>query len=88
LEAVQTSTFHDYANLTVSSSMFLEHVNPMIEKARAVLRHEWENRTIDPAPGQPEYWLARDERVWMRLRDTLRERALADLGPAAPVAPA
>jgi hypothetical protein len=60
----------------------------MIEKARAVLRHEWENRTIDPAPGQPEYWLARDERVWMRLRDTLRERALADLGPAAPVAPA
>jgi AIPR protein len=82
LEAVRPWTFHDYATLTASAATFDQHVNPMVEKARAVLRHEFTARTIGPAGGQPEYQLARDEPTWARLRDTLRQQVLA--GPSAP----
>jgi hypothetical protein len=82
LEAVRPWTFHDYATLTASAATFDQHVNPMVERARAVLRDEFTARTIGPAGGQPEYQLARDEPTWARLRDTLRQQVLA--GPSAP----
>jgi hypothetical protein len=81
LEAVRPWTFHDYATLTASAATFDQLVNPMLEKARAVLRHEFTTRTIGPPGSQPEYRLARDEPTWTRLRDTLRQQVLTD--PAA-----
>ena len=78
LEAVRPWTFHDYATLTSSAATFDQHVNPMLGKARAVLRHEFTTRTIGPPGSQPEYRLARDEPTWTRLRDTLRQQVLTD----------
>jgi hypothetical protein len=78
LEAVRTSTFNDYATLTASASTFDQHVNPVLGKARAVLRDEWRARAGGSASVRSEYNLARDEPTWMRLRDTLREGVLAD----------
>jgi len=76
LEAVRTSTFNDYATLTASASTFDQHVNPVLGKARAVLRDEWRARAGGSASVRSEYNLARDEPTWMRLRDTLREGVL------------
>jgi hypothetical protein len=78
LEAVRTSTFIDYATLTASASTFDQHVNPVLGKARAVLRDEWRARAGGSASVRSEYNLARDEPTWIRLRDTLREGVLAD----------
>jgi hypothetical protein len=82
LQTVRPWTFHDYATLTASAATFDQHVDPMVQKARAVLRDEFAGRTFGPADSQPEYRLARDEPTWTRLRDTLRQQVLTD--PAAP----
>jgi|GEM_PF-1056684 len=82
LQTVRPWTFHDYATLTASAATFDQHVDPMVQKARAVLRDEFAGRTFGPAGSQPEYRLARDEPTWTRLRDTLRQQVLTD--PAAP----
>ena len=84
LEAVRPWTFHDYATLTASAATFDQHVNPMLEKARAVLRHEFTARIVGPAGDQPEYEFARDEPTWTRLRDMLRQRVLTDIAPPHP----
>lgn len=77
LEAIREEAFHDYATLTASSATFNEHVAPIIDEARAVLRHEWKRRKGSAV--QPEYNLARDEETWVRLKDSLREDVLARL---------
>jgi len=56
----------------------------MLEKARAVLRHEFTARIVGPAGDQPEYEFARDEPTWTRLRDMLRQQVLTDLAPPRP----
>jgi len=78
LEAVRPRTFHDYATLTASAATFDQHVDPMLETARAILRHEFTTRTIGPPDSRPEYRLARDEPTWTKLRDALREQVLTD----------
>ena len=84
LGAVRARTFHDYATLTASSATFDQHVNPVLEQARALLRHEFTTWTIGPAGAQPEYQLARDEPTWTRLRDALRRQVSADLAAPSP----
>lgn len=76
LESVRPTTFKDYATLTASTATFSQHVDPIITKARQALRHEYKTRKGKSV--QPEYNLARDEEVWGRLRDTVREEVLAD----------
>lgn len=84
LETARTSTFNDYATLTASIPTFDQYVMPVVGKARALLRHEWQSRTSGKVGVQPEYNLARDELTWTKLRNILREEVLADL--VAPVA--
>ena len=78
LEAVRASTFRDYAGLTAEARTFDWHVNPVLETARAVLRHEWKTRTAGPEGARPDYRLPRDQQTWLRLRDTMREQVLAE----------
>lgn len=77
LEARREKSFKDYATLTASTPTFNEFVDPIITKARGVLRYEYRMRKATSV--QPEYNLARDEEAWLRLRDALKEEVLADV---------
>ena len=80
LEASKPTTFLDYATLVASKNTFDKYVDPMLTRARSLLRYEWKARTLNSAAGvQPEYNLARDEASWARLKENMHEETLADL---------
>jgi hypothetical protein len=79
LEAIREEEFNDYRTLMASSATFDKYVNPILDRARTVLRHEWKSRMGQRAGVQPEYNLARDDRAWIRLSDTVREEVLTAL---------
>ncbi|WP_409429109.1 AIPR family protein [Mycobacterium sp. SMC-11] len=77
LEKVRGDSFEDYVTLTASKATFAKHVDPIINKARSVLRIEYKNRKGKSV--QPEYNLARDEEAWVKLRDTVIEEVVSDV---------
>ncbi|WP_326760313.1 AIPR family protein [Streptomyces phaeochromogenes] len=79
LEAVRSDSFNDYQTLIASSPTFDKYVDPIIREARGVLRHEWRRIQENRAGVQVEYNLARDDKLWVRLSDTLKESVLTEV---------
>lgn len=81
LETVRNDSFQDYATLIASTLTFNRYVDPILKEARSVLRREWmamlENR--ERSGVQPEYNLARDDKLWARLSESLRQSVLTDI---------
>jgi hypothetical protein len=79
LEVTRLDTFNDYRTLIASSATFDKHVNPLLKEARAILRREWQALVASKGAVQPEYNLARDERAWVLMSESMRESALVEL---------
>lgn len=78
LEAIKSDSFHDYQTLTASKATFKKHVDPILTGARDVLRNEYKRRKEERPGQQPEYNLARDAILWLRISDEVAEKAVAD----------
>ncbi|MEU0198491.1 MULTISPECIES: AIPR family protein [unclassified Streptomyces] len=79
LEAVRAGTFNDYQTLIASTPTFDKYVDPILREARTVLRHEWRRIQEGRSGVQVEYNLARDDKLWVRLSDTVRESVLTEV---------
>ena len=79
LEAIREDTFNDYSTLIASSATFSRYADPIIKEARSALKHEWRTLLEGKTGVQPEYNLARDERIWNRLSASVRESALTEV---------
>ncbi|GGU31681.1 AIPR family protein [Streptomyces lavendofoliae] len=79
LEAVREGNFNDYQTLIASTPTFDKYVDPILREARTVLRHEWRRIQEGRSGVQVEYNLARDDKLWVRLSDTVKESVLTEL---------
>ncbi|WP_225626407.1 AIPR family protein [Streptomyces werraensis] len=77
LEAVREDTFNDYSTLIASAATFEKYVDPIVKEARSILRLEWRNLQDKKLGVQPEYNLARDEKIWVRLSDSVQESVVS-----------
>ncbi|HEU5157027.1 MAG TPA: AIPR family protein [Streptosporangiaceae bacterium] len=78
LETIREDSFVNYETLIATSATFNKCVDPILLHARRVLRDEWRRMKEAGSGVQPEYNLARDDKIWTRLSNALRDEILAE----------